>query len=348
MSSTYAVKKVQYVTTEDILKARAAHGDDFVVIDIDSIRDSKFSQYIDPYFKLANGEIVKFSEWKYKSPDGIQIASRLSEPTARRYEQLRLGFSQVDMNGVENDNMKALNIICTSIENKLQQLITTNQVTDDKKKCKTVDGKTRPVYFMSTKIDTPMQTTRFDRETSSYVDSDHPFYWINLLKKRYFGANKAPAPMKLENAYYQTEEKQDDPERPVYIHEFNTTFYNIENFFFDKKTGKQKFKLLGDYDPTTKQTKLDNTNIQTYLTKGSILIGGLSIQIAISRTKCKLDISLGRSTYVKPMAYEYENEQDSEDAALFAARFNEGASISKSNDEEEKEETIDEPDEEDF
>ncbi len=346
--STTAIKKISAIKTGDILEAYATHGADFVVIDIDTIRDSKFSQYIDPIYKLANGDLVKPGRWIMKSPDGIKIASRLRAHTERRYEQLRFGLNQVDENGNENDNMKALKYVCESIELKLNELIDQKLITDDKKRCKLVDGKTRPVYFMSTKVDTPIQKERLNKETNEYEALEHNYYWINLQKKRYWGTEKAPAPTQFEDAYYLDDSGNPDVERPVMIHEYNTKFFNVEKGFFNKNTGKKMYKLAGDYDTETKQTTLNNINIQNYLTNGTLLLGDLQVQIAISRTKCKVDVSLGREAYIKTNVVEYGEGMDFEGLDEFANHVVSSTNVTNNDDDEEKEEAIDDLDEEDF
>lgn len=346
--ASYIVKKTQSITTDEIIKAHAAHGNDFFVVDVNSIRESQYSQYINPYYKLENGDIVNPSTWNYQAPEGIQVSSNIRAPNSRPFEQIRVGFSQVDENKEVNINMKALELICNAYEYVMEKMIDDKLITDNKKKeVKGPDGKFKPKYIMSCKIDSPMQTTFKNRETGLHEASEHPFYWINLQKKRYWGAEKAPPVKQFEDMYYLNNDGSPDLSKPVNIYEFNTTFYNIENFFFDKKTGKQHFKLLGDYKPEVKQTVLNNCNIQDYLTNGSILMGSLSIQIAISRTKCKLDVSVGRKTYVKMQTRDYDNDDDTANIAAFAQRF---SIKTKSDEDETKQNTEDaeEKDEEEF
>ncbi len=347
--SSSAIKKVLTIKTVDILEAYNAHGADFVIIDIDSIRDSKFSQYIDPIYKLANGDLIKPSKWIMKSPEGIQISSRIRNPAERRYELIRFGVNQIDENGNENDNMRALKYVCESLELKLNELIDNKLITEDKKRCKVVDGKTRPVYFMSTKIDTPIQKERLNKDTNEYEQLEHNYYWINLQKKRYWGTEKAPTPVQFEDAYYLDDGGNPDDERPVMIHEYNTKFFNIEKGFFNKNTGKKMYKLVGDYDSETKQTTLNNTNIQNYLTNGTLLLGDLQVQIAISRTKCKVDVALGREAYIKTKPIEFESGMDFDGLDDFAKAVTTSTNVDAEDDEdEEKAAAIDEPDEEDF
>lgn len=313
------------ITTAQILEAYEAHGIDFIEIDFESTRKFKnFAQYISINFRLADDRLVAIRWWKLNN-DGIAISSRIRKPEQRKYESIRMGVSLEDENGVVNDNCKAMKLLCESFEEKMQKFKATNVVTDDARAPrKQADGTFRPFHLISTKVVTPIQTTAKSKESDDIVDLTNPFFWISIPKKKYFSNGEtAPPSIHYEDKYYSDETGQPDVERPVMTHVYQPEFYDVANSYHNSRTGKKIYNLLGARDEETGITKLDNTNIQDYLTRGSALIGSIKIEVAVSGRQCKLDLSLHNSIYVKKadMSEGGGGDQDDDAVDAFAAKY---------------------------
>jgi hypothetical protein len=312
------------LTTAQILEAHAAHGDDFVVINFESTRKFKnYSQYIDIDIKLADGTVCPVRYWKL-SNDGIVVASRIRKPEQRKYEAIRLGVALMDDNQEINENSLALKLLCEAFENKMRQYKNDGVITDDERAPrKQADGTYRPFHLISTKIVTPMQTTAIDRENDDIVELENPKFWLSLPKRKFYKAGQSPPEsVHFDDKYYVDESGQPDLERPVMTHEYAMDVYNVDDTYFDQKTGRKIFKKLGA--PQGDNNVLDNTNIQEYFTKGSALLGSLKFELAVSGRQAKLDVSLYGRVYCK-IAEVVEggagNAQDQESVDDFAARY---------------------------
>lgn len=77
-----------------------------------------------------------------------------------------------------------------------------------------------------------------------------------------------------------------------------------------------------------KNTKLDNTNVQDYLTTGFALLGNLKFEVAVSGHQCRLDVSLYGRFFVNAAEQQEDGcAQDNESVDAFASRY---ASITES------------------
>ncbi len=315
------------LTTQQIFDAYDAHGEDFVVIDLASTRKYKtFSQYISINIKLADGNVVPVRYWKL-SDEGIVLASKIRAPEQRKFESIRLGFALYNEDGSENENCKALKIICESVENKLTDMKTKNIITDNEKAPrKQPDGTFKPFHLISTKIVSPMQVTAMDKELDDIVDLENPRFWLSLPKKRFFKPNEQYVSTHFEDKYYVDDDNTPDMERPVMTHTYAPVFYNVDEWQHHPRTGKKVFKKLGAVDDDG-EVVLDNTNIQNFLTKGSAIMGNLQFEIVVSGRQCKLEISLNGNCYVKH-ADVNDDEYNNVDEDAVSAFSNKYAKIS--------------------
>lgn len=313
------------LTTAQILEAYNTHGDDFIVPNFESTRKFKnYAQYIDIDIKLADGTISPIRYWKL-SNDGIIASSRIRKPEQRKYEAIRLGVALMDDETKEvNENCQALKVLCEAFENKMRQLKADEIVTDDEKKPrKQADGTYRPFHLISTKIVTPMQNTARDKETMDIIDLENPRFWLTMPKKKFFKAGQTqPESIHFEDKYYMDESGQPDLSRPVMTHEYAFDVYNIDDSYYDARTGKKVYKKLGA--PQGDDYILDNTNIQDYITKGSALMGNLKFECQVSGRQLKLDIALYGRFFCKraePQDGMGGGAQDDDDVNAFANRY---------------------------
>ena len=318
------------ITTQQIIDAHTAHGDDFIQINFESARKFKnYAQYIDVDIKLADGTVTGVRHWKLSSA-GIVIGSKLRLPEQRKYESMRLGVTLKDDGEEVNENAHAMKLICTSFENIMTKFKSDNVITDDSRAPrKQSDGTYRPFHLISTKIVTPMQTTAKSKETGDIIDLENPFFWLSLPKKKFFKVGEQPkTSIHYEDKYYADESGQPDVERPIMTHEYAPEFYNVDDFFHHPRTGKKIYNKLGYPNAETDVRDLDNTNIHKFLTRHSALMGNLKFELTVSGRQCKLDIALYGKQYVKVMQEEEgSNVEEDECVDAFSTRYN---TISKS------------------
>jgi hypothetical protein len=325
MSAAKTIYEKAKITSKDIIEAYETHGDDFVIPDIDNIRPHQdLAQYINLNIKLANGKIITPTYWKL-SEEGIITGSRIKAPELRQYEQVRVGLVHYDSEMNESDNMKAMKVLCEAYERKMKQFKSDNQITDDEDNSpsKQADGKFRPVYLISTKIKSPMQATTKDKETGDTKKMDNPFYWISLSKKRFFNSNEVKKePVHYENKYYLKADGSPNLMKPIMSFEYAPTFYNVDDFYFHPRTGKKIFNKLGDLDEATNEFTLNNLNVHSHLTRGSIMVGNIKFEIVVSGRQAKLEFNLYGTNLVKKAELgDYDNGMDEDRMSNFADRY---------------------------
>lgn len=341
--STYTTKKA-ILTTQDILSGYEEHGNDFMIIDLDTIRNCAYSQYANIYIKNADGDLISPRCWKL-SGQGITTASRIREPAKRPFEAVRIGFAQIDENGEETDNMRAMHILCKVYEEKMEEFKESKLITDNSKlPRKGPDGLMRPICLISTKIESPMETVREDKTSGEMKELDSPFFWISLPKKRFFGNGETQKESTHFNNQYYFDMQKNAPDmtKPIMTFDYAPTFYNIEDWVCHPRLGTKIYKKLGDViDEETGEISLDNTNIQNYITRGSAMVGSLKFEMVVTGRGAKLDISLYGNMYVRKGIETQSTVQDDDCLNEFSARYTTLA-ISTN-----KEEDIDEPFDED-
>ena len=322
MSATKISQKI-VLTTEQILAAYEKHGDGFMIIDFDNLRAYKsYSQYIDINIKLDDDTVKSIRYWRL-SAQGITTGSRIKAPDQRRFEQVRICLKQLDDNDVETDNMMALKIICETYERIMKKYRNETFITDDEKAPrKQPDGKYRPIYLISTKVVSPMQTTAKNKE-GDIIDLEYPNYWISLTKKRFYrNSEEKKESIQLDGKYYIDEQGSPDLDRPIMSFEYEPTFYNMDDFYHHPRTGKKIFKQLGEANEEENTITLDNTNIHNFITKGSAIVGNLKFEVAVSGRQAKLDIKVYGANYVKCAEQEeYDGNQEDDRLGAFGERY---------------------------
>lgn len=313
------------LTTEQLLEAYQAHGNDMVIIDIDNARKHQdMAQYIDIHIKLANGSVAQVHHW-HMSNEGIVMSSKIRAPEKRRFSTIRMGISLTGNDGEENSNTLALKLLCEAFSAKMTEMIDKGVVTDNgKAPRKQADGTYRPFHLISTKVETPMQTTVFDQESEEYKDLENPLFWITIPKKSYYGKPR-PEPEQYEDKYYIKADGSPNEQQPIMVYEFDPTFYNIDDCEFNKRTGKKYYNKIGEDKETESGDViryLDNINIQKFLTKGSALIGNFKFEIVVSGRQCKLEVKLVGQCHVKIAAEDNESyeEVDEDQLGAFSAK----------------------------
>lgn len=289
------------IKTEDILAAHAEHGNDFLILDLESMRKhQELAQYFSFKIKLASGRIESIRYWNL-SGAGVTISSRVKKPEQRRFEQLCVGVSLNDTEGEESPNGTALKLICTAFEENISKWIQMGILAPNKpgklSPVKLEDGtEVKPVKLLNTDIKVPMQTFATSRDELDedgdfkQIELENPYFWLSVPKKKFYKDGKAPEQVQFDGKFYMKNDGTEDRSRPIYVHEYQPEFYNIDDFTVNTSTMKRVFKKIAE---------LDNTNIHEYLTRGSGLVGPLKLEMLATKTVCKLDIMLMGKTYLK-------------------------------------------------
>ena len=315
------------VSTQDILAAHEAHGDDFMIIDLDTIRATQYAQYGKICIKRADDTVVAPTHWKL-SGQGITTATAIKAPAKRSYAQIRVGVCQVaNINDdlVETDNMKVMKLLCESYEAKMEQLKQDKVITDNKKDSrKQADGTMRPVCLISTKVVSPMDTVVTDRETGEPNDREHPYYWLTVPHKRFYKADEVRKESVHFNDMYYFDALNNGPDmsKPFMSIEYQPEFYNIDDFYHHPRTGKKLYKKLGQaVDDSDGEIILDNTNIHQFLTKGSAMIGNIKFEMVVTARGAKMELSLAGQMYVRQGSSSQDEGQDNECLNEFTSRY---------------------------
>lgn len=348
MSSTpvseFSKLKREVVTTNNIIDAYAAHGNEMIIIDIDAIRNSKYAQYVPLLIRKADNQIVGIANWKH-SAKGVKTCSNITEPAKRCYEQIRIGLLQkieYEDELIENDNMTAMRLICESVESQLEKMKTEGLITDNSKSIRKKNDKgfIRPVVMNSVKVVTPMQTTAINRDGE--VEELNNFrYWINVPRKKYWNG-ESPPPLEQfgDVCYYNSVDKKADLTKPFYKFDFGAEFYNIDDVVYNNTTGRKSYRPLGpvaNLDSDSSETLMvDNTNIHEYINKGSSIVGQIKVELCVTGRQAKLDLTFSGRNYVRSgPPYSQFNETD--DDRLIEFHMNQ----KKSNEEYDDDEDVD-------
>ncbi len=344
----------KFITTNDILEAYEAHGDEFMIIDIYNLKKSQYSQYISIFIKKADGDIINPTYWKLSSK-GLMVSSSIKEPSKRVYSQVRIGISHLSkMNDTEEetDNTKALKILCEVYERKMKELKDNKLISDDEKECsrKIKDTNIKPVHFISTKIVTAMQTMSIDQKSGEVIELKNPYYWITIPIKRFYNSNEEKKESVHFNNQYYYDPKKNSPDltKPIMTFEYSPTFYNIDSFIHHPRTGKKTYKRIGDIDEddVSAEPTLDNTNIHKYLTRNSAIVGNLKFEIVVAGRQAKLEIYLNGNIYVRQGSSSYTQVQDDDCLDEFSDLYSTISASKKSLNYDS--DMVDEPDIDDF
>jgi len=263
MSNSYAV------SPSDIIKAYAKHKENMIVI------DTKFRE--------SGNKMVKYFDIKLKKEDGKlypvrikffnqEVSNRIKEPKDRDYEQLKISFQSK-----ENDQFsKAMELVCDSFTKVIKDMKNKNIIGDDDD-----EADKNTIMVPNCKASTPMQKFAKDKE-GNRVDFDYPLFWFVPAYRRYKDEEVAKLP-KL-NYNYKMDNKK------FLIKDFDISFYDLDSL--DKTTGIPSEAIIND-------SKINNSNIHEFVTKGSLVSGILQMQAIASKQSFSLNTKFTSKLYVK-------------------------------------------------
>lgn len=325
------------VSLADIVPAYEKHGNDFLIIDVDLMKPSKYAQYIPVYIKKVDGSIISPTYFKITA-DGLRTIASIRPPNQRAYAKFRIGFAHTIIeDGVEreSENGIALKLICETYEAQWQKLVDSGAISAGRANPKNA-GK-RSTVLLNTNPVYPMRTYRTDKDSGEIEEMEHPDYWLSIYERYYRNQNEKPPSVQLNGECYV------DSDQPIMSYELSPEFYDLGNYIHHPKTGAKVYTKLGDKDSETNEPVLNNLNIHQFIPRGSTMIGALKMEVIVTRNQAKLDISLIRKFYVNCNEEGYDvADDDDEDLAKFTAKMKSTSIVKTANDDDEFESFDDE------
>lgn len=301
-----------------ILASYAMYKHEMLIIDIDSAFKSKtHAQYPPIYLKDINGAYIQPTNGWWLSPEGLTTYCGIRAPNKRAYENIRIGFSEVEDAAVPNPNIQALQAICESFEKLIENWVVQGVITSDKKKARTPPGGLkRPFLLLSTQAVSPMGTTRTNKETGEIEELTNPTFWLTLPKRNFF-----PPGSKVHESEQYEDHCYIDSDKPIMSFTFVPTIFDIADSFFNSKTGRKQYKEVGDENPTTGERVLTNLNVHKHIPRGTVITGALGVEVVVTGRQLKLEISLRGKNFklfiCKGNTQEHSDYQDMADIEAF-------------------------------
>lgn len=273
------------ISPEEIFNAYNKHGEDFLIIDLNSIKEygMKTVKYFDIKIKKEDGkEIVpkiKFMK--------LLLASKIKPPTERDYEKLKIAIRRDDEENKSSLFGKAMELICNTFTKKVKDMKANGIINDDEE-----DDNNAPnvVIVPSCKPQTPLQKSAKDKD-GVLKKFDNPMLWFGLNYN-----DKAPTKT-LDFTY-----KIDDSAK-FKVKEFDIDIYDTEKII-NKKL--QLAEVDGEH--------INNYNIDKFVTMKSSLSGLVYMQVKASKQSFNLNTKIYNALYVKSNKYtEYSTHLFNED-----------------------------------
>lgn len=264
MSISYSVSPI------DIIKAYNKYQENMLVIDVVKFRESgnKQVKYFDIKLKKEDGKLAPLRIKFFNQ----EVSNRIKDPKDRDYEQLKISFQSK-----ENDTFsQAMEYVCDSFNKVVKDLKNKKIIGDDDE-----EATKETVMIPNCKSTSPMQKFAKDKE-GNRVDFDRPLFWFVPAFRRYKDEELAKLP-KLGFTY-----KADN--KKFLIKDFDISFYDLD--VLDSSTGVPKEAILDD-------SKINNSNIQKFVTKGSLVSGILQMQAIASKQSFSLNTKFASKLYVK-------------------------------------------------
>jgi len=264
MSTSYTV------SAADIINSYTKYQENMLVVDLANFRESgnKAVKYFDIKLKVDDSKVVPL-RIKFLNQE---VFSRTKDPKDRDYEQLKLCIQ-----AKENDEFsKAMELVCSSYIKLVKDFKTSNLICDDEE-----DAGKNSVVVPNCKPTTPMQKFAKDSD-GNRVNFDNPLFWFVPAFRRYKEEDLSKLP-KLGFNYKSEQNKK------FVVKEFDLTFYDLEKL---SSNGTPKEAIIDG-------ERINNTNIQKLITKGSLISGILQMQMIASNQSLSLNTKFASKLYVK-------------------------------------------------
>ena len=261
---------------EDVIKSYSIYGDDFIIIDLTTIKENqaKTVKYCQLKIKKENGQevvpIIKLIN--------LTVAGKIKAPVDREFEQLKVALRKDDSTNAESKFGEAMELICNTFTKKVKDMKNNGIINDDEDDD---NNNANVIIVPNCKPQTPLQKKAKNKENVN-VNLDNPMLWLGLNFKRY-NAEEEKKLVVLDVLAYKRDTK------PFYIKDFDLNIYDLENVI------NKKPQLAIDESKNI----MNNSNVHKFITVNSLLSGTIYMQVVMSNQSFNLNTKLSRNLYVK-------------------------------------------------
>jgi hypothetical protein len=297
---------------EDVIKSYNIYGDDFIIIDLTTIKENqaKTVKYCQLKIKKENGQevvpIIKLIN--------LTVAGKIKAPIDREFEQLKVALRKEDSTNAESKFGEAMELICNTFTKKVKDMKTNGIINDDEDD----DANSANVVIVpNCKPQTPLQKKAKNKDNVN-VNLDNPMLWLGLNFKRYNAEEEKKLEV-LDGLAYKRDNK------PFYIKDFDLNIYDLENVI------NKKPQLATDESTNI----MNNSNVHKFITVNSLLSGTIYMQVVMSNQSFNLNTKLSRNLYVKSNKNSMSNNNHMFDDSEFELMMGKPAPVAQatSNDE---------------
>ena len=164
---------------EDVIKSYSIYGDDFIIIDLTTIKENqaKTVKYCQLKIKKENGQevvpIIKLIN--------LTVAGKIKAPVDREFEQLKVALRKDDSTNAESKFGEAMELICNTFTKKVKDMKNNGIINDDEDDD---NNNANVIIVPNCKPQTPLQKKAKNKENVN-VNLDNPMLWLGLNFKRY-------------------------------------------------------------------------------------------------------------------------------------------------------------------
>lgn len=261
---------------EDVIKSHSIYGDDFIIIDLTTIKENqaKTVKYCQLKIKKENGQevvpIIKLIN--------LTVAGKIKAPIDREFEQLKVALRKDDSTNAESKFGEAMELICNTFTKKVKDMKNNGIINDDEDDD---NNNANVIIVPNCKPQTPLQKKAKNKENVN-VNLDNPMLWLGLNFKRYNAEEEKKLEV-LDGLAYKRDNK------PFYIKDFDLNIYDLENVI------NKKPQLAIDESKNI----MNNSNVHKFITVNSLLSGTIYMQVVMSNQSFNLNTKLSRNLYVK-------------------------------------------------
>lgn len=260
---------------EDIISAYNKHGENFLIIDLSTIKENqaKITKYCQIKIKKENGvEVVPIIKLF-----NLSVAGKIKAPIDREYEQLKIALRRDDESNKDSLFGKAMELICNVFNKQVKELKVSGLINDDDDD---ENNKPNVTIVPCCRPQTPLQKKAKNKQDIT-VNLENPMIWIGLNYKRYSSEEEK----QLENL--DINYKKDS--KPFIVKDFDLNIYDLE-----KVVGKKPQLAVDD-----ENNKITNTNVHKFITINSLISGTVYMQVVMSKQSFNLNTRLTKNLYVK-------------------------------------------------
>jgi hypothetical protein len=260
---------------EDVFNAYNKHGENFLIIDLSTIKENQ-------------AKTVKYCQLKIKKENGVEVvpiiklfnlaaAGKIKAPVDREYEQLKIALRRDDESNKESPFGKAMELICNVFTKRVKELKTEGLINDDDDD---ENNKPNVTIVPCCRPQTPFQKKAKNKQDQT-VNLENPMIWIGLNYKRYT--------MDEEKQLEALDINYKNDGKPFLVKDFDLNIYDLE------KVVNKKPQMALD----SENTKITNANVHKFITINSLISGTVYMQVVMSKQSFNLNTRLTKNLYVK-------------------------------------------------